>query len=418
MRFEETRRPLCDAPSATLALIVALVSLAGPGCVRQPDAAKEPCPEQASEDVSRRGEPQALQPVPGSGELSGPGKGSPETGRLATPRLTIGDEAPPLTISRWVKGKPVDALESGQVYVVEFWATWCGPCRRSMPHISQLQERLGKDVTFIGVSDEPEEKVQSFFKRPQNPETGETWGQVVKYTIAVDQERVTHAAYMKAAGQNGIPTAFVVGRDGHIEWIGHPMTIEEPLGKILGGTWDREAARAEFTIARALRAAQRNRNWAEAIELLDRAIEQFPTNGQFKVAKFKTLLAAEEFATADALADELAKENWDNPQLLNEISWLIVTKIPKPHQSLDLALRIAIRASSLENDENAMILDTVARIYHEQGQLEEAIKWQRQAVEHNSGGIGSIDATLRQYEAELPGPEDEPTAEAGNTGPL
>ena len=83
---------------------------------------------------------------------------------------------------------------------------------------------------------------------------------------------------------------------------------------------------------------------------------------------------------ADWWPDELAKENWDNSQLLNEISWLIVTKIPKPHQNLDLALRIATRASSLENDENAMILDTVAWIYHEQGQLEEAIKRLARAV--------------------------------------
>ncbi len=333
--------------------------------------------------------------------------------------LSIGDKTPPLEIAHWIKGKQVDGFQDGHVYVVEFWATWCGPCLAGMPHMSQLQERFSGRVTFIGVSDEEEETVRSFLGRVQNPETAETWDQVVKYTIAIDSDGATNAAYMKAAGQNGIPMAFVVGKDGYVEWVGHPMAIDAPLESIVAGTWDRVAARAKFTeeqavqsvmmnVSRALQIAQQNGDWATALELLDDAIEQFPTLDQLKMSKFAVLLQAEEFASANALAEEMANENWDNARPLEQIAWVMATEVSKPHRNLELALRIATRASSLEDNEDASMLDTVARVCYEQGDLKEAVAWQRKAVQHDTNGSGSIKETLQKYEAEL-GRDDEMT---------
>src|SRR5947207_6844570 len=65
--------------------------------------------------------------------------------------LSVGDPAPKLEVKEFVKGDPVKSLEKGKVYVVEFWATWCGPCRATIPHLTELQKKH-KDVTFIGVS--------------------------------------------------------------------------------------------------------------------------------------------------------------------------------------------------------------------------------------------------------------------------
>ena len=67
-------------------------------------------------------------------------------------KLSVGDKAPPLSIEKWVKGDEVTGFEKGKVYVVEFWATWCGPCVASMPHLSALQKEYKDRVTIIGVT--------------------------------------------------------------------------------------------------------------------------------------------------------------------------------------------------------------------------------------------------------------------------
>lgn len=88
---------------------------------------------------------------------------------LASPEsLTIGSAAPPLDIEHWYSGDVppgLFAFEPGQVYVVEFWATWCGPCVRSLPHLAELQrEYADRGVTILSVSDEESEIVKAFLK--------------------------------------------------------------------------------------------------------------------------------------------------------------------------------------------------------------------------------------------------------------
>src|SRR3569833_317608 len=68
-----------------------------------------------------------------------------------SPLLIIGDPAPPLRVREWLKGTPVQSLEKGKVYVVEFWATWCIPCIAGMPHLSDLARKYKDNVTVIGI---------------------------------------------------------------------------------------------------------------------------------------------------------------------------------------------------------------------------------------------------------------------------
>src|ERR1051326_1417135 len=96
--------------------------------------------------------------------------------------LAMGDPAPKITVAKFVKGEPVTKFDKGKLYVVEFWATWCGPCRTSIPHLTELQKKY-KDVTFIGVSafergDGIENQVVKFVS---------DMGSKMEYRVALDQ---------------------------------------------------------------------------------------------------------------------------------------------------------------------------------------------------------------------------------------
>jgi thiol-disulfide isomerase/thioredoxin len=142
----------------------------------------------------------------------------------------LGMPAPALNVTEWVKGKAVDLNEGKgkNIYVVEFWATWCPPCRASIPHLTELQKKFkDKGVIVIGVSDETVAEVKPFVTK---------MGTKMEYTVAVDKNDKTSAAYMGAFGVGGIPHAFVVDKTGAIVWHGHPMGgLDKAIEAVLEG---------------------------------------------------------------------------------------------------------------------------------------------------------------------------------------
>ena len=84
---------------------------------------------------------------------------------MAADKLEVGHAAPGLDIEEWVKGSET-SITNGSVYVVEFWATWCAPCRKAIPHLTKLQDYYGDDeLKVIGVSTEELDTVKTFVKR-------------------------------------------------------------------------------------------------------------------------------------------------------------------------------------------------------------------------------------------------------------
>ena len=360
-----------------------------------------------------------------------PSYGQPVEEAEATDILSIGSEAPALSIGEWVKGEAVDEFEEGHVYVVEFWATWCPPCRTSMPHLSQLQEDFKGKVTFIGISDEDNETVTGFFGQEaavasehgdDADEAVKTWGEVVSYTIALDDAEGTSAAYMEAAGQSGIPTAFVVGKDGVIDWIGHPMRIDEPLAQIVDGTWDRDAARqamieeqrAEKAMQMAmagLRDAVNNDDFDAAIAIVDELIAEFPDNDQFAMIRLQVIRMSGDSEKLAAAFEDVAKKFWDDAQVLNSLAWGIAAEDIDPERPLEVAKKIAERACELTEHKDGSILDTLARTHYELGDLDAAIEWQQKAVANGGEMTENLQETLDEYLEEQAGDDDDDHAE-------
>ena len=122
-------------------------------------------------------------------------------------------------------------LAGKKVVVVEFWATWCGPCKVSIPHLTELQKKYaGRGVTIVGVTDEESAKVKLFV---------DGQGAQMDYTVAIDRGGKTAAGYMERYGISGIPHAFVVDKEGRVAWHGHPMSgLERVLEQLASNTFD------------------------------------------------------------------------------------------------------------------------------------------------------------------------------------
>ncbi len=297
-------------------------------------------------------------------------------------KLMVGDKAPAISVEKWVKGEPITGFEKGKVYVVEFWATWCGPCKVSMPHLSELQkEYKDKGVTIIGVNiwedknlnAETLAKVEKFVKESD----------AMGYTVAFDgAARAMDTNYMKASGSDGIPSAFIVNQDGKVAYIGHPMQMDEPLKQIVAGTYDLEKARAEY-------AKSKSRPMTPA------AVE----------AEFKSLFKAGKFDEASKLGNELMNGSFKNSaEGLNVIAWTIVDPANKVEKKdLDLAMKAATKAMELSRNSSAAITDTLARVHFCKGEIDKAIEVQKQAIALAVGDQAQfkseLEASLREFEA-------------------
>lgn len=257
----------------------------------------------------------------------------------------LGMKAPPLTIQEWVKGRPVQVGKPGDtnLYVVEFWATWCGPCRVSIPHLTQLQKRFAdRGVVFIGISDEPVEKVKPFVQE---------MGAKMDYTVAVDREQQTSQDYLTPFEVQGIPHAFVVGRDGRILWEGHPMmSLDKTLEEILTGRYDLNKAKV---------------------------------SGQFlKDAQQYHRIVATAGTTPEAvrLGNKILSDAKDQPALLQSFATMILTDARIRNRDLKLALDAARTASLAATNQEPTYLQTYARALFDNGQQEQAIEMQKKAI--------------------------------------
>jgi thiol-disulfide isomerase/thioredoxin len=324
--------------------------------------------------------------------------------------LAVGSKAPAVDIEHWVQDgegrfAPVTTFVPGQVYVLEFWATWCGPCLRSMPHLAELQRRHAADgVTVISVSDEDVDTVNQFLDRQSD---GTTFREITKdYCLTADPDGSTSRDYMEAAEQNGIPTAFIIGRTGEIEWIGHPMQIDQPLAKIADGSWNREAYAASQQESQALAAGLREvtallraGRGQEAVALVDgwvQTAESADLREQLVGLRRQVALRAGGPPAVVAFG-ELAAEAGDSVDGLNDLAWSVVVLAEsgqQPEPELVAAATAAAHNAVRLAPRHASALDTLAHLQALEGRLDDAIATQREAV---ANAEGELVEPLRNY---------------------
>ena len=305
--------------------------------------------------------------------------------------LVIGDPAPMIVISKWINGEPVTAYVPEKVYIVEFWATWCGPCLKSMPHIASLQAEYGDSVTIVGVTAEDDATVSKFMTDLAG-QGDKTWSDVLTYRIATDDDGKTNKLFMEASGQAGIPCAFIVGKTGNIEWIGHPMEVGGPLKQIVKGSWDSALAKKTALETKALDKAFRAvgpkldeamaaGDIAGAIVVLDGMLKQFPGNSTLLKTRFKIAMQVPLFDEANKSAMMMADVAGEDVRILDDVAWMLATATDKPGLDLQLALSTIQRAVVLTKEQDVSVLETIARVHSRCGNEAEAIAFQTKAVE-------------------------------------
>ncbi len=322
--------------------------------------------------------------------------------------LTIGSEAPALDVEHWVSDRDgnfsqVTKFEKGKVYIVEFWATWCGPCIASMPHLAELQgEYADQGVQIISISDEKLSKVEKFLegKVRGSKDEEQTYADLTSaYCLTTDPDKSVYEDYMRAASQNGIPTAFIVGKSGLVEWIGHPMSMDKPLARIVDNKWDREKFAVSFKkgqefskLSKDLWDMKEDGDAKGALAELDIFMKDLDKDSQtYASCGMIRMTLVMEVGGPEAIAafQEMANET-DNPQAINQLAWGIVEKVQAGDEVEEGMLKVACEAAKRavelskkgkDKEGTAMVMDTHANLLFLCDKLDEAIEVQKAAIE-------------------------------------
>lgn len=116
----------------------------------------------------------------------------------------LNKKAPELQIEKWLSKEP---NLDGKFVLVEFWATWCGPCRKAIPKLNTWSKKFEDDLVIIGLSDEKEETVRDMI----NP--------VIEYYNAIDTRGLTK----REANVKGVPHVMLMTPDRTVIWEGFPL---------------------------------------------------------------------------------------------------------------------------------------------------------------------------------------------------
>ena len=328
----------------------------------------------------------------------GPRAASPPTADPDAPAPKVGRLAPPVRFGEWLHGEPLAGLEPGKPTVLDFWASWCGPCLQAMPHVQQVADEFAGRATVIGVT--------AVDARNPLPAVVQALG-----TVKAGRHAARHAtidqATLLAYAVRGFPTAVVVGADGRVAYVGSPLLVDEVLDRLLAGTWAGLASAVELEgLADDLGAiyARSEKNPAAALGELAAFEAAHPaTAGRagYRVSKVSVLGAAGRFDDAKALTEELLPklvERKDGRHLDNLRAIWADAKANPDRRHAGLAVRAAEGLAAVDGVDDPAVLARLANAHLFAGDKEKA----RAAADRALAGVPD-GSPLKKWLAELRG---------------
>lgn len=309
-------------------------------------------------------------------------------------RLFVGDKAPELRYGKWLKGTPIKQYEKGRLYLFEFWATWCGPCIASMPHLSEFAREHKKEATIIAVNiwektgDKPYEsslpKVSKFVKGIGNK---------MDFNVITDsKDEFMGNEWMKAAGQGGIPCSFMV-KDGIILWIGHPIELDSVVNVVMSGHYDVAATKKALqekneqsdsaalpfqNLYKAYEKAIADKQFDRAYQLLDSGIAIMPNfAGTLGFFKFNTMI---EYGNEDTAMAFVRPWQATKPGYVGSTAAVIARKKGLKKSTYGYALELLNAQLEVAQFPASMVYEEMAGAYANMNDYKSAVQYQEKAI--------------------------------------